>query len=99
MHDAPESEETSKGTDGPDETATTDRVEISDEARAAHAKLRGEDSALVERGRQRLLNSGLTDERVAELRQRVNDGHYTTSDVTEQVAEGLLNDLRNVGEG
>ncbi|PSQ76552.1 MAG: hypothetical protein BRD30_11010 [Bacteroidetes bacterium QH_2_63_10] len=86
--DGVESSETSST----DEASRSDRVEISEEARAAQSEL-GDNAALIERGRAELKSSSLSEERLTELRENVENGRYTESDVTEQVAQGLADDL------
>jgi len=71
------------------DAAGTDQVEISDAARAAQERLSGEDVALVERGRQALNESSLSEERIGELREQVENGRFTEPDVTQQVASSL----------
>lgn len=75
-----------------EETSASDRVEISDAAREAHSDVGG-DAALIERGQQALKESSLSDARLAELQRRVEDGYYTQSEVTQEIAEGLARDL------
>ena len=72
--------------------ATGDRVEISDAARQAQAG-DATDAALVERGRQVLEASSLSEGRLAELKQRAESGYYTSPEATQQIAEGLAEDL------
>jgi anti-sigma28 factor (negative regulator of flagellin synthesis) len=82
----------------PDETTSGDRVEISDTAQAAQAEV-GSDAALIESGRQELTSSSLSAERLSELREQVENGRYTEPDVTQQVAEGLAEDLGRAASG
>lgn len=79
------SEQSAETTDA----AGTDQVEISDAARAAQERLSGEDVALIERGRQALEESSLSEERRAELQEQVENGRFTEPDVTQQVASTL----------
>lgn len=82
-----------------EKSTPSDRVEISDEARAAQSET-GDNAALVERGRAELeSSSSLSEDRLAELRENVESGQYTESDVTEQVAQGLAEDLRIASPG
>lgn len=79
--------------------AGSDRVEISDAARSAQTGQPG-DAHLVERGRQALGEaSSLSPDRLAGLKQRVAEGHYTDPDTTRQVAERLAGDLARSREG
>lgn len=82
----------------PDETASSDRVEISDAARAAQSEAGG-DSALIERGRRELASQSLSDARLTELQEQVESGRFTEPDVTQQVVEGLAGDLSSPGSG
>lgn len=75
-----------------EETTPSDQVEISDAARAAHSEV-GEDAALIERGRKALEESSLSEDRLAELQQRVEDGYYTQPEATQQIVEGLAQDV------
>lgn len=86
--DGVESSETSSA----DESRSSDRVEISEEAREAQSEL-GDNAALVERGRAELQSSSLSEDRLAELRENVENGKYTEPEVTEQVAQGVADDL------
>lgn len=80
------SEQSAETTDA----AGTDQVEISDAARAAQERLSGEDVALVERGRQALNEeSSLSEERLTELQEQVENGRFTEPDVTQEVASSL----------
>ena len=79
--------------------AGSDRVEISDAARSAQTGPPGE-AHLVERGRQALEEaSSLSPDRLADLKQRVADGHYTDPGTARQVAEKLAGDLARSREG
>lgn len=82
----------------PDETTSGDRVEISDTAQAAQSEV-GSDAALIESGRQELASSSLSAERLSELREQVENGRYTEPDVTQQVVEGLVEDLGRAASG
>jgi len=90
------SEETVSGeeSDAAEETSgPTDRLEISDAARAAHEKLGGEDAAIVQRGRQALQEASLSEDRISELQEEVSSGTFTELQVTEEVAAELANDI------
>jgi hypothetical protein len=86
--DEAQSSESNAGRDA----SASDRVEISDEARAAQSEI-GDNAALIERGRAALESSSLSASRLSELRDNVESGRYLESDVTEQVAQGLAEDL------
>ncbi len=70
-----------------------DRVEISD---AAKAKANDQDKRSRELAFARKALLGippLTDEKITELQERIRDRYYTQPDVTENVAEKIVDDL------
>lgn len=78
----------------PAHVSAQDRVEISEAGRKAQAgDIKG--TAELDFARKALLESkSLSDERVAQIRSRLQEGYYQQKAVTEGIAEGLERDLK-----
>ena len=70
-----------------------DRIEISDAGRAAQAQEDAARTRDVATGLSALRELAPTEERMSEIRQRVQDGYYTQPSTLKEVAERLANDL------
>lgn len=64
-----------------------DRLELPDVARAAHSQQQGNGLAQAREALDEL--SGLSEERAAEIRTRLQEGYYTRPEVVSQIAERL----------
>ncbi|MDT0632353.1 hypothetical protein RQM47_11770 [Rubrivirga sp. S365] len=73
---------------------SADRVELSDAARAQQAEASAHQAEVDAARRALHARPGLSDERLAELQQRVADGHYDRPEVVDATAARLAGDLR-----